>query len=111
MAERNLLLRTASALVAIPLLFALVLWHEPLGFAALVLLGVVIALGEFAQLALADQSRRARVVLVVLGTAFAAAVYWRPDRAYPAGLGVVVLLAIDGLTSSPGDLAAATRRL
>jgi phosphatidate cytidylyltransferase len=111
MAERNLLLRTASALVAIPLLFALVLWHEPLGFAALVLVGVAIGLGEFAQLALAGHSRRARIVLVILGTAFAAAVYLRPDRAYPFGLGVVVLLALDGLTSSPGDLAAATRRL
>ena len=33
MAERNLLLRIASALVLIPLVFALVLWREPLGFA------------------------------------------------------------------------------
>jgi phosphatidate cytidylyltransferase len=111
MAERNLLLRTASALVAIPLLFALILWHEPLGFAALVLLGTAIGLAEFAQLTLGDQGPRARALLVVLGTLFAAAIYLWPDRAFVFGLAVVVLLALDGLTSAPADLNAATRRL
>jgi phosphatidate cytidylyltransferase len=111
MSERNLLLRTASALVAIPLLFALVLWRQPLGFAALVLLAIAIGLDEFAQLTVGNQGARARVVLVVLGTAFAAAVYLRPDRAYFWGLGAVILLALDCLASAPADLTFATRRL
>jgi phosphatidate cytidylyltransferase len=111
MAERNLLLRTASALVAIPLLFALVLWRQPLGFALLVLLGIAVALGEFAHLTLADQPVRARAVMVILGCAFATALYLRPDRAFVFGLGVIILLALEVLATAPADLSAATRRL
>ena len=111
MAERNLLLRTASALVAIPLLFALVLWHEPLGFAGLVLLGIAIGLGEFAQLTLGGQARRARVALVVLGCGFSTAIYLRPDRAFVFAIAVIVLVALEVLASSPSDLPAATQRL
>jgi phosphatidate cytidylyltransferase len=111
MSERNLLLRIASALVLIPVVFALVLWREPLGFASLVLLAAAIGLGEFAQLTLPDQRPRARVVLVVLGLAFAVAVYLRPQLGFVFVLAVIVLLALDVLLSSGSDLQVAVRRL
>ncbi len=110
MSERNLLLRLASAAVGIPLLFLAVFWPSPLPFALVALLVTAIGLSELSELTLADQSRRARVVLVVLGTAFAAGVYLLPQRAHLFGLAAIVLLGLDVLIEAE-DLPLAARRL
>jgi phosphatidate cytidylyltransferase len=108
--ERNLILRIASAVVAIPLLFSLVLWRESLGFALLVFVAAAIGFSELGQLTLATQPTRARTTLILLGTAFTVALYLRPQWSFALALSVVVLVALDVL-SSPGEIEGATRRL
>jgi phosphatidate cytidylyltransferase len=107
---RNLVLRIASAVVGLPLVGVLVFWREPLGFGVLALLVVALGLYEFGQLTLAEARPRSRAVLVVVGTAFAVAVYIRPDRAVAFAMAVVVLLGIDVLLS-PGEIKSAPTRL
>ncbi len=109
--ERNLFLRIASALVAIPLLVVLVLWREPLGFAALVLLAAAIGLDEFAQLTQKGQPASARPSLVLIGTAFTAALFLAPQLAHILSIGVVVVFALLALIGAGADLEAAGRRL
>jgi phosphatidate cytidylyltransferase len=108
--ERNLVLRIASAVVGLPLVGVLVFWREPLGFGALALVAVALGLYEFGQLTLADARPRSRAALVVVGTAFAVAVYIRPDRAFAFAIGVVVLLGIEVLVSH-GEIKTAPTRL
>jgi phosphatidate cytidylyltransferase len=103
-------LRIASAVVGLPLVGVLVLWRQPLGFALLALLIVVLGLYEFGQLTLAEARPRTRLVLVLVGTAFAVAVYLQPDRAFAFALAVIVVLGID-LLLGPGDIRTAPTRL
>jgi phosphatidate cytidylyltransferase len=102
LAERNLLKRALSAVVALPLLAGLIFWREPLGFGVFCLVITALALNEYGNLTLREALPRERTLLIVLGTAFAAALYFRPGLA-PAwvmativGLGVAtVALAAD----------------
>jgi phosphatidate cytidylyltransferase len=110
LAERNLLLRVASALVGLPLLFAIVFWHEHIGFALLALVVGAVGLHEFSQLTLGQHPPRARAVLIVLGVAFGTAIYLRPDRTYIWALIALMLLGLDVLLSAR-DLPLATVRL
>ncbi|HEY0714256.1 MAG TPA: phosphatidate cytidylyltransferase [Polyangia bacterium] len=110
MAERNLLLRVASALVGLPVLFAIVFWREHVGFALLALVVGTIGLHEFGQLTLGQHPARARVVLIALGVGFGTAIYLQPDRAHLWALVAILLLGLDVL-SSARDLPLATARL
>jgi len=69
----NLALRALSAVVALPLVAALVLWVPPLGFGMLVLLVAGLALHECAGIMLAGATTRFRAMVVALGVAFTAA--------------------------------------
>jgi phosphatidate cytidylyltransferase len=103
MAERNLLKRALSAVVALPLLGGLIFWHEPLGFGVFCLAITALALYEYGNLTLREATGRDRTLLIVLGTAFAAALYFRPGLA-PAWVMAAIVglgLATVGLAKDP----------
>src|SRR5215467_11050037 len=54
----NLALRVLTAVVALPLLGALIVWQEPLGFGLLVIVVAGLALTEYVHLVLASAPRR-----------------------------------------------------
>jgi phosphatidate cytidylyltransferase len=93
-AERNLLKRALSAVIGLPLLGALVFWREPLGFGAFVLLITALGLYELGNLTLAGASARHRGLLIVVGTAFATALYLRPGLAPAWAMAAVVVLGL-----------------
>jgi phosphatidate cytidylyltransferase len=106
----NLALRVLTAVVALPVVGALVLWREPLGFGVLVLCVAALALTEYAGLTLAAASRRLRVEVVAIGLGLATALYLRPD----VGIGWVLAALVAVSTAvlvEPGDLPAAGARL
>src|SRR5450432_3305651 len=65
----NLALRALSALIILPLLGALVLWHQPLGFGGLVVLVAALALVEYATITLPAATPRFRAAGARLGLA------------------------------------------
>jgi phosphatidate cytidylyltransferase len=106
----NLALRALTAVVALPLLGALVFWREPLGFGILVLVVATLALFEYAGMTLASASKHLRGAVVGIGVALAAGLYVRPE------LGIVwVLAAVVAVSTAvlldPGELAGAGARL
>lgn len=110
MRERNLLLRVVSAVIGLPLLGALVFWREPLGFGLFALLAGAVGLSEYGGLALGAGRRGDRMTLVLVGTAFMAAVYLWPSLTLAWAMGAVV---ITGLLTVLGadDVKAAAQRL
>src|SRR5450432_1107343 len=106
----NLALRALSALVLLPVLGALILWHEPLGFGALVVLVSGLALHECAAIMLAGASPKFRAMVVALGAMFTAALYLRPAYALVWTLGALVATAALTLLD-PGEIPAAGARL
>jgi phosphatidate cytidylyltransferase len=108
--ERNLILRVASAAVGLPILAVLIFWREPLGFGLFSLGVAALALHEYAGLTLRNARLRDRLALVVVGTGFAAAVYFQPDRALAWAGASVVLLAFLTLLGAD-DLQASASRL
>jgi phosphatidate cytidylyltransferase len=110
MALPNLALRLISAVIALPLVAALILWDVPWGFGALVLLAAGLALREYTAIALSSAPQRLRIGVIVLGVGLAAGLYFAP------GLGVVWVLAAFIATAAlvlfdPGDIPAAGARL
>ncbi len=108
--DRNLLLRVASAAVALPILGALVLWREPLGFGILSLAVAALAMTEYAKLTLRDRPRAERSALAAVGVGFGVAVYARPELAATWAMLAVVLVGA-GSVARPGDMATAGARL
>jgi phosphatidate cytidylyltransferase len=106
----NLALRVLTAVVALPLLGALVFWQEPMGFGVLVIVVAGLALTEYAHLVLAAAPRALRVAIIAAGVALAAALYVRPDLALVWVLAAIVMAATAVLLA-PGELAAAGARL
>jgi len=110
MALPNLAQRLISAVVALPLIGALILWHEAWGFGALMLVVAAIGLHEYGAIALASAGTRLRVGVIVLGVGLAAGLY-----ALPAYTVVWVLAAFVGTAAlvlfDPGDIPAAGARL
>jgi phosphatidate cytidylyltransferase len=106
----NLALRALSAVLLLPLLGALVLWREPLGFGALVVLVSALALVEYAAITLPTASRRFRASVVVLGAGLTAALYLWPGAALVwllvAFMGAATLSLVD-----PGEIPSAGARL
>ncbi len=106
----NLALRALSALVVLPLLGALVLWQQPLGFGLLVVLVSALALHEYAAIMLAGASPRFRALVVALGALYTAALYLAPASALVWTLGALVATAAVTLID-PGEIPAAGARL
>ncbi len=110
MALPNLAQRLISAVVALPLVAALILWNEPWGFGALMLVIAAIGLHEYGAIALSGADARLRVGIIVLGVGLAAGLY-----ALPAYAVVWVLAAFVGTSAlvlfDPGEIPAAGSRL
>ncbi|HVV49335.1 MAG TPA: phosphatidate cytidylyltransferase [Polyangia bacterium] len=106
----NLALRALSAVVALPLLVALVLWQQPWGFAALVLLVSALALHECAAIMLPGAPPRYRAAVVALGVLFTAALYLAPGAGLVWTLAAVMATAALTL-ADPGEIPAAGARL
>ena len=105
----NLASRALTAVVAIPLLAALILWSHRLGFGVLVMLCAALGMGEYTAMLLPRIARAQRVVIVATGSALTLALYFSPELAllwFVAALitcATVVLLA-------PGEIAGAGAR-
>jgi phosphatidate cytidylyltransferase len=106
----NLALRALTAVVALPLVGALIVWREPLGFGVLVLVVAMLALIEYTNMTLASASRRLRGVVVALGVALAAALYLRPELGLVWAL-VAVVAVSTAVLLEPGEIAGAGARL
>jgi phosphatidate cytidylyltransferase len=106
----NLALRVLTAVVALPLVGALIFWREPLGFGILVVIVAGLALTEYAHLVLASASRRLRVEVIATGVALAAGFYLRPElgAVWVAG---AIMVASTAVLLEPGELAGAGARL
>ena len=106
----NLVSRALSGVVAIPLLTALVLWEQRLGFGLLILLCSLIGMREFTAMMLPTVSKALRVVTILAGVGLTTGLYFRPDLALVWCLGALVLGATAVLLS-PGPIAEAGARL
>jgi len=106
----NLALRVLTAVVALPLVAALIAWREPLGFGGLVLVVATLALVEYTGVTLPGASRRLRAAVVVIGVGLAAAIYMHPPLALVWAL--VALVAVGAaVLFEPGEIAGAGARL
>jgi phosphatidate cytidylyltransferase len=110
MALSNLAQRALSAVVALPLLGALILWRVSWGFGAFVLLVAGLALYEYTAMALAGAPRRLRWGVIVLGVGLTAGLYVWPGLALAWVLAAFVATAALVLFD-PGDIPAAGARL
>jgi phosphatidate cytidylyltransferase len=106
----NLALRALSAVVALPLLAALILWHQPLGFGALVVLVAALALNECAAIMLPGAAPKYRAMIVTLGALYTAALYLLPGAALVWTVAAVIATAALTLLD-PGEIPAAGARL
>jgi phosphatidate cytidylyltransferase len=109
-AERNLLLRVASAVIGLPLLGGIILWRNPIGFGALALGIVALGLVEYTGLLLRERPAGERAAVVAIGTAFALATYLRPASALAWLAGALVLVGVLTLIRAD-EVKAATARL
>ena len=110
MALPNLAQRLISAVIALPLIALLILWNEPWGFGALMLVVAAIGLHEYGAIALGGAGGRLRAGVIVLGVGLAAGLYALPAYAVvwmlAAFVGTAALVLFD-----PGDIPAAGSRL
>ena len=106
----NLALRALTALVALPLIAVLVLWREPLGFAALVWLVAGLALAEYAAIALPGAPTRVRAGVIAIGVGLSAALTLAPSLALAWFLAAFVAVATLVLLD-PGEMTGAGHRL
>lgn len=108
--QKNLLVRIASALVALPVVGVLVFWREPLGIAALCLVVAVQALREFTAMTMAGRPGAERTGVVLVGAGLYLALYFRPELGalwfLAATLAVAMLILVRAV-----DLPAAGARL
>jgi phosphatidate cytidylyltransferase len=106
----NLTARALTAAVALPLVAALIVWRQPLGFGILVLLIAALALSEYVAITLPSASRRLRAELVVLGLGLAAGLYFAPGLAAVWAAAALVATAAAVLVE-PGEIPQAGARL
>jgi len=106
----NLASRALTAVVAIPLLAALILWNQRLGFGALVFACSALAMREYAAMMLPGISRSLRLVVVLAGLVLTVALTFRPDLAIVWILAATVL-AGTAVLISPGEIPGAGARL
>jgi len=106
----NLARRVLTAVVAIPLLGALVLWDRRQGFALLVIACSVVGMLEYTAMSLPGIPKALRGVLVVSSAALTTALYLRSDLALAWILAALVVGATAVLLV-PGEIAGAGARL
>ena len=108
-ANRNLLLRVASALVLAPPLVYVVLADDPRWTAGVIHLAALLALGEFYGMTLAKTTPRWLInVAMAVGLGLSVALYWLPaDPHHLAALLIATLLLATLCLASAKDLAAA----
>jgi phosphatidate cytidylyltransferase len=106
----NLALRVLTAVVALPLVGALIAWREPLGFGSFVLLVAGLALTEYTGVALAGAPRGLRAAVVAIGVGLGGALYLRPDLALVWVLCAVVAVSA-AVLFEPGEIPGSGARL
>jgi phosphatidate cytidylyltransferase len=106
----NLALRVLTAVVALPLVGALIAWREPLGFGVFVLVVAALALTEYTGITLAGASRRLRAAVVAIGVGLGVGLYLRPELTFAWLLAAVVAVAT-AVLFEPGEIAGAGARL
>jgi phosphatidate cytidylyltransferase len=106
----NLVSRVLSGVVAIPLLAALVLWEQRLGFGLLMLVCSLIGMREFTAMLLPTVSQGLRAVVIGAGVGLTCGLYFRPDLALVWFLAALVLGAAAVLVA-PGAIPEAGARL
>jgi phosphatidate cytidylyltransferase len=106
----NLALRVLTAVVALPLVGALVFWREPLGFGILVVVVAGLALTEYVHLVLASAPTRLRAEVVAIGVALAASFYLRPELG-AVWVAATIMAAATAVLLQPGDIQGAGARL
>ena len=89
----NLVARLLTAVVLVPVLVAAILWTNPLGVWAIVILATGIGLREYYNMTLATRPVSERAVGVVQGLALAASVYWLPSTALAPVLAAVTIFS------------------
>jgi phosphatidate cytidylyltransferase len=92
--RKNLLVRIASALVALPVVGVLVFWREPLGMTTLCLVAVVLALREYTSMTMAGRPKAERAGVVLIGAALYLALSLRPDLGVMWFLAAMIAVAI-----------------
>ncbi|MGB8297244.1 MAG: phosphatidate cytidylyltransferase [Polyangia bacterium] len=108
--QKNLLVRIASALVALPVVGAIVFWREPIGMTALCLVVAVQALREYTSMTMAGRPKAERACVVLIGAALYLALSLRPDLGVMWFLAAMIAVAILILARAV-DLPAAGARL
>lgn len=106
----NLASRALTAVVALPLLVALILWEERLGFGSLVIAAAAVGIAELTTILIPTAPKLARAILVAAGAGLTFLVYTFPDRALVWTLGAVVVSATTVLVA-PGPIPQAGARL
>jgi phosphatidate cytidylyltransferase len=112
-ANRNLLLRIASAAVLVPPLVFLILWQRHEGFAIAVHLAAALALLEFYGIALAETAWPTRILAALGGAALSSTIYWCPHgpalvilmMALTMGLATLELLTFKDIKKAADHLA------
>ena len=77
--QKNLLVRIASAVVALPAVGVLVFWREPLGMAALCFVVAVQGLREYTSMTMAGRPAAERAGVVLVGAGLYLGLYFRPE--------------------------------
>jgi phosphatidate cytidylyltransferase len=75
--RNNLLVRVASAVVGLPILAAIVFWHEPRGFAVLCLAAAFLGMVEYTGLTMRGRPWSERMGIVLVGCGLFLALSWR----------------------------------
>jgi phosphatidate cytidylyltransferase len=108
--RKNLLVRIASALVALPLVAVPVFWHESLGLAALCLVVALQGLREYTAMTMPGRPAAERAGVILVGAGLYLALFLRPDLGglwfVAAMLAVAILILVRAV-----DIPAAAIRL
>jgi phosphatidate cytidylyltransferase len=108
--RKNLLLRIASAVVALPLVGLLVFWHQSIGIAALCLVVAVMGLVEYTSMVLPGRPVAERAGVVLIGAGLYLALFLLPEKGEVWLLGAVIAVALL-ILSRAVDIPAASARL
>ena len=108
--QKNLLVRIATAVVALPIVGVLVFWREPLGLAALCLVVAVQGLREYTSMTMPGRPAAERAGIVLVGAGLYLALYFRPELGAMWFLAAMVAVAMLVLVRAV-DIPAAGARL
>jgi phosphatidate cytidylyltransferase len=106
----NLGNRLLTAAIALPLLVALILWHQRLGFGGLLIACSALGMREYTDLLLPGIRRALRVVVVALGASLTIALYLQPNMALVWILAALIVGATAVLLD-PGEIASVGARM